>query len=208
LRVLKDTFSDGVHLRNDIFSYQRETEDEGEVNNGVLVIERFLGCDTQQAADRVSELITSRLHRFEATTISELPLLFEEYRLAAQERSNVLAYAKGLQDWHAGEHEWHLRSSRYMNGNAAVDVHALLPPRGGDAHERDRARAGRCVVAQRPLARLGTTSTVRDVRRGLRRGQPLGAAQRHPRPDPGSRRLPGDAPPDVRHDAFDGVDVL
>src|SRR5690349_4682539 len=26
MRVLKDTFSDGVHLRNDIFSYQRETE--------------------------------------------------------------------------------------------------------------------------------------------------------------------------------------
>ena len=26
MRVLKDTFADGVHLRNDLFSYQRETE--------------------------------------------------------------------------------------------------------------------------------------------------------------------------------------
>lgn len=28
LRVLMETFSDGVHLRNDLFSYQREVEDE------------------------------------------------------------------------------------------------------------------------------------------------------------------------------------
>jgi germacradienol/geosmin synthase len=33
MRVLKDTFSDGVHLRNDIFSYQREVEEEGENAN-------------------------------------------------------------------------------------------------------------------------------------------------------------------------------
>ena len=44
MQVLRDTFSDGVHLRNDLFSYQREVEDEGELNNGVLVFERFLGC--------------------------------------------------------------------------------------------------------------------------------------------------------------------
>lgn len=30
LRVLMETFSDAVHLRNDLFSYQREVEDEGE----------------------------------------------------------------------------------------------------------------------------------------------------------------------------------
>src|SRR5437763_1405200 len=58
MRVLRDTFADGVHLRNDLFSYQRETEDEGEVNNGVLVLERFLGCSTQRAADIVNDLIT------------------------------------------------------------------------------------------------------------------------------------------------------
>ena len=40
MRVLKDTFADAVHLRNDLFSYQRETEDEGELANCVLVLER------------------------------------------------------------------------------------------------------------------------------------------------------------------------
>src|SRR5262249_12873932 len=53
MSVLRDTFADGVHLRNDLFSYQREVEDEGELANGVLVVERFLGCGTQAAADLV-----------------------------------------------------------------------------------------------------------------------------------------------------------
>ncbi|MYW02513.1 germacradienol/geosmin synthase [Streptomyces sp. SID3343] len=116
MRVLKDTFADGVHLRNDLFSYQREVEKEGELANAVLVFENFLGCTTQEAATAVNELLTSRLHQFEHTTFSELPPLFLEHGLDPQECMDVLAYVKGLQDWQSGGHEWHMRSSRYMNG--------------------------------------------------------------------------------------------
>ncbi len=121
LEVLRDTFSDGVHLRNDLFSYQREIEEEGELSNGVLVLERFLGCTTQQAAEAVNDLLTSRLHQFEHTALTELPRLFEEQALDPQSRLDVLAYVKGLQDWQSGGHEWHLRSSRYMNGGGPAD---------------------------------------------------------------------------------------
>ncbi|WEB45804.1 germacradienol/geosmin synthase [Streptomyces yunnanensis] len=119
LRVLKDTFADAVHLRNDLFSYQRETEEEGELSNGVLVLETFLDCTTQEAADAVNEMITSRLQQFEDTVFTELPTLFAEKGLDPAGRAAVLAYAKGLQDWQSGGHEWHLRSSRYMNGGGA-----------------------------------------------------------------------------------------
>ncbi|MEU9498801.1 family 2 encapsulin nanocompartment cargo protein terpene cyclase [Streptomyces sp. NPDC048196] len=120
LRVLRDTFSDGVHLRNDLFSYQRETEEEGELSNGVLVLETFLDCTTQEAADAVNDLITSRLQQFENTVVTELPALFLETGLDARSCADVLAYAKGLQDWQSGGHEWHMRSSRYMNGGGAA----------------------------------------------------------------------------------------
>ncbi|MDF3287874.1 family 2 encapsulin nanocompartment cargo protein terpene cyclase [Streptomyces sp. RB6PN23] len=116
MRVLKETFSDGVHLRNDLFSYQRETEEEGELSNGVLVLEKFLNCTTQQAADAVNDLLTSRLQQFESTTLTELPPLFAEKGIDPQSCAGVLAYVKGLQDWQSGGHEWHMRSSRYMNG--------------------------------------------------------------------------------------------
>jgi germacradienol/geosmin synthase len=115
MRVLRDTFADGVHLRNDLFSYQRETEQEGELANAVLVLERFLGLSTQQAADKVNDLLTSRLQQFEHTALTEMEPLLTRHGLGQRERLEVFAYVKGLQDWQSGGHEWHLRSSRYMN---------------------------------------------------------------------------------------------
>ncbi|MEV5934159.1 germacradienol/geosmin synthase Cyc2 [Streptomyces sp. NPDC052079] len=118
LRVLMETFSDAVHLRNDLFSYQREVEDEGELSNGVLVLETFFGCTTQEAADIVNDVLTSRLHQFEHTALTEVPAAALENGLTPDQLAAVAAYVKGLQDWQSGGHEWHLRSSRYMNEGA------------------------------------------------------------------------------------------
>ena len=118
MQVLKDTFADGVHLRNDLFSYARETGDEGELANCVLVLERFFGMDTQSAADLTNEILTSRLHQFEHSALTEVPILVEENALTPSECMSVMLYVKGLQDWQAGGHEWHMRSSRYMNEGA------------------------------------------------------------------------------------------
>ncbi|HVV10282.1 terpene synthase family protein [Amycolatopsis sp.] len=119
IQVLTDTFSDAVHLRNDLFSYQREVQEEGENSNAVLVFERFLDCPTQQAAELVNDLLTSRLQQFENTALIEVPALLAESAVPPHEQFGVGAYVKGLQDWQAGGHEWHARSSRYMNEGAA-----------------------------------------------------------------------------------------
>lgn len=118
MEVLRDCFADSVHLRNDLFSYQREVQDEGELSNGVLVFEKFLGLGTQQAADAVNDLITSRLHQFEHTALTEVPALLDDHCVDPAARAATFAYVKGLQDWQSGGHEWHLRSSRYMNEGA------------------------------------------------------------------------------------------
>ncbi|MEV2210222.1 germacradienol/geosmin synthase Cyc2 [Streptomyces sp. NPDC050997] len=145
LRVLMETFADGVHLRNDLFSYQREVEDEGELSNGVLVLETFFGCTTQEAADTVNDVLTSRLHQFEHTAFTEVPAVALEQGLTPPELAAVAQYTRGLQDWQSGGHEWHMRSSRYMNararstkpwhgltgpGTSAADVGALLASAG------------------------------------------------------------------------------
>jgi germacradienol/geosmin synthase len=147
LRVLMETFSDAVHLRNDLFSYQREVEEEGELSNGVLVLETFFGCTTQEAADTVNDILTSRLHQFEHTALTEVPALALEKGLTPDEVGAVAAYTQGLQDWQSGGHEWHMRSSRYMNegaratspldglagpGTSAADVGALLAAAGAE----------------------------------------------------------------------------
>ncbi|MFI5613869.1 germacradienol/geosmin synthase [Amycolatopsis sp. NPDC051903] len=127
MEVLRDCFADAVHLRNDLFSYQREVEDEGELSNGVLVFEKFLGCTTQEAADAVNDLLTSRLHQFEHTALTEVPALFDEHGVDPAGRAETFAYVKGLQDWQSGGHEWHLRSSRYMNEGALSKRDPELP---------------------------------------------------------------------------------
>ncbi len=119
MRVLSDTFSDAVHLRNDLFSYQREVQEEGENSNAVLVFERFFDCPTQEAAELVNDLLTSRLLQFENTALTEVPALLAERAVPAHEQIGVGLYVKGLQDWQSGGHEWHARSSRYMNEGAA-----------------------------------------------------------------------------------------
>jgi germacradienol/geosmin synthase len=132
MRVLRDSFGDAFLLRNDLFSYQREIEEEGEVNNGVLVLEHFLDLDPQDSAEVVNELITSRMQQFEYTFATELPLLFEERALGPVDRLAVLSYAKGLQDFQAGMHRWMDESPRYSGtGTEAVAALPGLPvPRG------------------------------------------------------------------------------
>ncbi|MFC7340094.1 terpene synthase family protein [Saccharopolyspora griseoalba] len=120
LQVLRDTFSDAVHLRNDLFSYDREVLDEGELSNGVLVFEEFLECSTQEAADAVNDLLTSRLHQFEHTAVTEVPRLLDEHGIDPAGRMAVLGYAKGLQDWQSGGHEWHMQSGRYPDGGGST----------------------------------------------------------------------------------------
>ncbi|GII91563.1 terpene synthase family protein [Sinosporangium siamense] len=131
LRVLRDAFADAIHLRNDLFSYEREVMDEGELSNGVLVFEKFFGYDTQRSADAVNDLLTSRLHQFENTVFTELPALFDDHGLDLPERLAVLAYVKGMQDWQSGGHEWHMRSSRYMNSEAELSPPVFVPVLGG-----------------------------------------------------------------------------
>lgn len=118
IQVLKNTFADAVHLRNDLFSYPREVLKEGELTNAVLVIERFLEIKTQHAANLVNDLLTSRLQQFEHTVLTELAPLFQEYGLDPLEQAQMLTYIRGLQDWQSGAHEWHIQTSRYLNPRA------------------------------------------------------------------------------------------
>jgi germacradienol/geosmin synthase len=122
MEVLSDTFSDAVHLRNDLFSYQREVREEGENSNAVLVFEKFFDLPTQDAADLVNDLLTSRLQQFEHTALVDVPAVLLEHAIPPHQQVRVGLYVKGLQDWQAGGHEWHARSSRYMNEGAVAST--------------------------------------------------------------------------------------
>ncbi len=164
MEVLRDTFADAVHLRNDLFSYQREVREEGENSNAVLVFEEFLGCSTQEAADLTNELLTSRLQQFENTALVEVPVLLAGHAITPDERLGIGLYVKGLQDWQSGGHEWHARSSRYMNEGAVSGTNGLFggPTGLGTAGLRPAFSPGRLGLVQRrrrqapaPFAKVG-----------------------------------------------------
>ncbi|MBP2704321.1 germacradienol/geosmin synthase [Microbispora sp. RL4-1S] len=125
IRVLTESFADAVHLRNDLFSYQREVGQEGELSNCVLVCERFLKCDTARAVEVTNDLLTSRLHQFEHTALTELPPLFVDEGVLPVEQDHILRYVKGLQDWQAGGHAWHTASSRYTKASRPAGAFGL-----------------------------------------------------------------------------------
>ena len=50
---------------NDVFSYQKEVEFEGELHNMVVVIENFLDVDRRRAVGVVNDLMSARMRQFE-----------------------------------------------------------------------------------------------------------------------------------------------
>ncbi len=163
LRVLRDCFADSVHFRNDLFSYEREIGKEGELSNGVLVLERFFGCTTQEAADQLNNMLTSRLQQFESTFFTELPVLFAEKGLDPAGILAVLTYARGLQDWQSGGHEWHMRSSRYMNSRPGRTGAGPMDDAGLPGWLRGPTGLGTTGANIRAL--LGLTGGARRIRR-------------------------------------------
>jgi germacradienol/geosmin synthase len=146
LTVLLDTFADSVHLRNDLFSYQREVAEEGENANAVLVLQKFLRTDVQQAADFVGDLLTSRMQQFEHTALTEVPALLADVGATADEAAAVRDYVKGLQDWQSGGHEWHARSSRYMNSGPTTPTEPGLLVRARQHSHVSHRPVGHLVV--------------------------------------------------------------
>ena len=115
LRVLADTFADAVHLRNDLFSYQKEIQFEGERHNLVLVVEHFLDVDRWAAAKVVARLMAMRMKQFDHLAAVGLPALFAEHDLARPAREALRRHVAAMRDWMSAVLEWHRQTTRYTD---------------------------------------------------------------------------------------------
>jgi germacradienol/geosmin synthase len=113
MRGIDGSSMDYACLTNDIFSYQKEIEFEGEFHNGVLVIEKFLDCTPAEAVRVVNDLMTSRMQQFEHLIADELPGTLADLGLDRTARSQIDTYLRGLQLWMAGIIRWHRTVDRY-----------------------------------------------------------------------------------------------
>jgi germacradienol/geosmin synthase len=113
MQELNNTFIDYCFITNDICSYQKEIEFEGEMHNIVLVMQNFMGCDRMQALGIVNNLMTARMKQFEYIAMVDLPVLFENFNLDTNAREHLLAYVQELQDFMCGQLRWHRVTHRY-----------------------------------------------------------------------------------------------
>jgi germacradienol/geosmin synthase len=121
MRELDTAAQDYACFTNDLFSYQKEVEFEGEVHNLVVVIENFLGVDRGKAADIVADLMTARMRQFEHIIANDLPALFDEFALDEPLRRTLTRHADGLKEWAAGILEWHRKCTRYTEAELLHD---------------------------------------------------------------------------------------
>jgi len=118
MRELENVARDYNGLLNDIFSYQKEVEFEGELNNGVLVVQTFLDTDRDTAVLVVRNLMTQRMQQFERIVAKELPLFADRLHLDERDRETLHARVVVLQNWMAGVLAWHQLTARYTEAQA------------------------------------------------------------------------------------------
>ncbi len=134
LTAMENAAADAACLLNDMFSYQKEIQYEGELHNGVLVVEQFFGCDRFQALRIVNDLMASRVRQFEHVIAVEFPVMYEDFDLSAEARRTLDGYAQELRNWLAGILVWHRGCFRYdeatlrrVHGQPPVDLPAPGP---------------------------------------------------------------------------------
>ncbi|NPC75298.1 germacradienol/geosmin synthase, partial [Corallococcus exiguus] len=122
LRGLENSAADYACFVNDLFSYQKEIEFEGELNNCVLVVQKFLGVDKDTAVLTVNELMTARMKQFEHLVAKELPVVIRTFNLDAKAQEKLNKYVEQLQQWMAGIPRWHAEVTRYTETELTHDA--------------------------------------------------------------------------------------
>ena len=83
--AMENAAADYACLLNDVFSYQKEIQFEGEVHNCVLVVQNFLDCDAATAMGVVGEtmmalvLAGEALRKFGGDSVEEMVRNFAAY---------------------------------------------------------------------------------------------------------------------------------
>jgi germacradienol/geosmin synthase len=128
IQAMENAASDYACLLNDLFSYHKEIEYDGDFHNGVLVVQNFLACDKDRAVAVVNDLMTARMQEFERVVANDLPVLITDFGLDDDVR-RIERYAGELQNWMSGILAWHRGCHRY--GAADLPHRQPVRPRFG-----------------------------------------------------------------------------
>jgi germacradienol/geosmin synthase len=128
IQAIEHSAMDYACLLNDVFSYRKEIQYEGELHNAVLVVRNFLDVGEQEAFEVVANLMAARLQEFQHAVDVALPTLFTDYNLDDAARKTLLAYTGELKNWLAGILNWHEGCHRYTEPELSYRPAAPVTP--------------------------------------------------------------------------------
>jgi germacradienol/geosmin synthase len=127
VRALENAAIDYAMLVNDVFSYQKEIQYEGEIHNALLVVQNFFGCDYPTAVRIVGDLTNQRMQQFQHVAARELPVLCDDFKLSEEARGVLDGYVVELQDYMSAILNWHRHCRRYGAADLARRAHGFVP---------------------------------------------------------------------------------
>ena len=110
---LEHAAMDYLCFTNDVYSYLKEIECDGDFHNIVRAMENAFALRYPDAIALAGRLMEKRLRQFEDVVNREMPALVEEHGLDEQGQAALSDYVSLLQDCMAGVLEWHRASGRY-----------------------------------------------------------------------------------------------
>ncbi len=128
--AMENAAADYACLLNDVFSYQKEIQFEGEIHNFVLVAQNFLDCGAAAAMRLTGELMTARMRQFQRIVTVELPALPGTLGLGAAARDAASGHARRLENWLSGILNWHQGCHRYSEADLINNTRLARPAPG------------------------------------------------------------------------------
>ncbi|MGW6795228.1 terpene synthase family protein [Streptomyces chartreusis] len=110
---LLDAFIDIMALGNEAVSYEMEINDEGEINNLMLVLREISGGDLEQAHKIATDLIYDRIAHFDHLVEVKLPRLAADVDLSSADLEQMKVWVRGAQSYLSGLYDWYDSTPRY-----------------------------------------------------------------------------------------------
>ncbi|MDH6573719.1 putative nuclease of putative toxin-antitoxin system [Streptomyces sp. SAI-117] len=122
---LLEAFIDVMALGNEAVSYDMEINDEGEVNNLMLVLRDLTGDDLATAHKITTRLIVDRVVYFNHAVKTKLPQLAANIGLSPTDLAQMKVWVQGAESYLSGLYDWYDSSARYRATSKAPDARAI-----------------------------------------------------------------------------------
>lgn len=109
--TLQDSATDVITLVNDLFSYEKEAE-YGEINNYVVVCQRWLDSSIDDAVALLLRLLDARIHCFQREQ-KRVAGFIEEQVFSSDERQAIRRDVQMLEEWMSANLDWSSHVPRY-----------------------------------------------------------------------------------------------